>query len=1023
MFCRLLLPFEKHLRLKHKQDALANKTYSITAQASQPLVLTIKKVKKESPVSPSESPDDSLRLSAHEADIIRSPTSIDCRHVETNQELISKSEIFHANSNASIKASTALSLAISPKEEHARNMDDRKFECIKLQQGQYPATFKIEPGSGETAKCMSSPDITKSDGSSQSHHATNTTSTTVCAIPLYKVSEHASSFRKNSHTTTVNAKTILPKQSSFVIPVVSAVPGANANVTVSSFVPSVSSTTMTYHPLHGNEVTVITKARPVENFGPLSVNSALQNIHLQNQSQPVFKKRRGRPPKHAKAQIQLLASSVQKAELGYFDRAPNKNGTVIHNYSPHVGGEVPRSMHVHDKSTFNNTRIATTTTAVRGTRMCATETERRSARKAPVKMYEYVMMSDSMNNKLVKHKQGVIRFPNFTDQNEMKIKDIAGMPPEYLNPSLYMRTVDYGELCQLSGVNRDTNQPRIESVMSFSSKGCVPSTLMYEGHRGGRSSPKAGDVDADRIEKPAKNELETEIHGIKEEHPDQQDDGLSNGAEARSVIVGPPPLIPISKEGKRNKRKLLEHGDIAMITKGPEYRPCTPNKSSSQQISLMSDMKALKESFDKTIDQSLQDLRRVTENGTDRETNHSSGQRDKMEVYAADNERQTERHGRMSDPMYKGKYLAVSNHGELKVLTDRMDARHEDLYINANHQIAGRDTEHKQEYSPEHDASDRLLRIASRDSFASQMPHEPVNVHHSSPHTREQPNFGTDSERNCRTRSALAYERAIIESYEQRGIGKSKFGDDLIHSKYLEAIYSQDKGISAIEHASSDCIEQSRVSKHSHGNRDQRKDPRSQTETHHHIDSHHYIAHLHEHGSHPFYHDRHHHDHHQNHRIDHNKNDHRHNGHKSDHRTDHHHSDHLSDHHQCSNRHRSDHPRSDHSLSDRHHNGHPYPASVSPSEDMAALRYSMHHSDHRSGRHITAFQDAAHLDYSHPALFPGRSNSPSFERKHMMGLDRSPPPSTIHHSWYSHHMAVVGKDGSKSMYWHQQVHH
>eukprot|EP00795_Rhopilema_esculentum_P017509 gene17509-9129_t len=614
--------------------------------------------------------------------------------------------------------------------------------------------------------------------------------------------------------------------------------------------------------------------------------------------------------------------------------------------------------------------------------MCATETERRSAKKAPVKMYEYVMMSDSMNNKLVKHKQGVIRFPNFTDQNEMKIKDIAGMPPEYLNPSLYMRTVDYGELCQLSGVNRDTNQPRIESVMSFSSKGCVPSTLMYEGHRGGRSSPKAGEVDVDRIEKPTKNELETEVHGIKEEHPDQHDDGLSNGAEARSVIVGPPPLIPISKEGKRNKRKLLEHGDIAVITKGPENRPSPPSKGSSQQISLMSDMKALKESFDKTIDQSLQDLRRVTENETDRETNHSSGQRDKMEVYAADSERQTERHGRMSDPMYKGKYLAVSNHGELKVLTDRMDARHEELYINANHQIVARDTEHKQEYSHEHDASDRLLRIASRDSFASQMPHEPANVHHSSAHTREQPNFGTDSERNCRSRSALAYERAIIESYEQRGIGKSKFSDDLIHSKYLEAIYSQDKGISAIEHASSDCGEQSRVSKHSHGNRDQRKDPRSQTEAHHHIDSHHYIAHLHEHGS-----------------------------------------DHLSDHHQCSNRHRSDHPRSDHSLSERHHNGHPYPASVSPSEDMAALRYSMHHSDHRSGRHITTFQDAAHLDYPHHALFPGRGNSPSFERKHMVGLDRSPPPSTIHHSWYSHHMAVVGKEGSKAMYWHQQVHH
>ncbi|XP_065057756.1 uncharacterized protein LOC135685682 [Rhopilema esculentum] len=347
---KLLLPFEKHLRVKHKQDALANKTYSITAQASQPLVLTIKKVKKESPVSPSESPDDSLYLSAHEADIIRSPTSINCRHVETSQELISKSEIFHANNNANIKASTTLPMAVSPKEEHARNMDDRKFERTKLQQGQYPATFKIEPGSGETAKCMSNPDIAKSDGSSQNHHATNTTSTTVCAIPLYKVSEHAFSLRKNAHTTSINAKTILPKQSSFVIPVVSAVPGANANVTVSSFVPSVSSTTMNYHPLHGNEVTVITKARPVENFGPLSVSSALQNINLQNQSQPVFKKRRGRPPKHAKAQMQLLASSVQKSELGYFEKSPNKNGTVIHNYSPHVGGDVPRSMHVMIKA-------------------------------------------------------------------------------------------------------------------------------------------------------------------------------------------------------------------------------------------------------------------------------------------------------------------------------------------------------------------------------------------------------------------------------------------------------------------------------------------------------------------------------------------------------------------------------------------------------------------------------------------------------------------------------------------------
>ena len=826
------------------------------------------------------------------------------------------------------------------------------------------------------------------------------------------------------------------------------------------------------------EVSVITKA------GLLQKGSAeaSQTQSAQSQDSVIVKKRRGRPPKHFKVMIENNTS--QQIDSSTKSNVLQKATVPVYPSSQPTEASVSEATVISSKAiqpypVALTTQPVLTTSAISGVRMCAAESDtmRRPVKKAPVKVYEYVVTSDSVKAKLVKHQQGVIALPEASANHAISLVDVIVKPPgittsrvHMVNGTAYQNSSAIAELSHVAkvGTKSHGSYPRVETVMSFASKGCLPSTLMNRMNADhvktevGHVIPEVK-VKREHVENES-NHMKRHIVEVNNfddfplKFPKRERTGsmseIANGnaandhtgehvgremvhhLESKSIIIGPPPLVPIHKQKATDSlpsketqlpRSFRSHQDKAPLRLDSMrlHVSAAQGKNGPRHISLMSDVRAMKDSFDvdsiirplnKEIDQSLEDLRRAAGKSIHRENNQTAanGSRD---IYRIDQMNLVAHGGRKAslqtnrDLRAEHRYVPHSEHGELRVEVDRFEHHvpHSHIFEHQRRKSHDKDTQFHDVNENDLPANHHLLRIASNDNFLNQMYlHESSKRRHMStpreeashlPHSSaDLTYFGAHADKDHPSRSSAAQERADYEALKQRHAAQSaNLRGDFHFSKYKElglplekdnctdVIYRDASG------TRNDIAQHARHVK-VHGHREASldslmlmKDRRHevqmlQREPFHHGDTRHQSTVIH-----------------------------------------HEHSRHAS-------------PPFRH---EQHHNGRRLSreslSRESPHEDLTQMHYDHHHNAYRSSRHLSsAYQSSAgYLEYPHgvhPSYLIRERSPPVFEPKHVYMVDHSPPPSSMHHSWYNpHHVPVLGKDGSipmsNALFWHQKVRH
>ena len=1149
VFLRLLLPYERYLRTKHRQDALANKTYSITAQASQPLVLTIKKVKQQS--APKEANDSSLRSSSPSENeipelpevatskddtVVTPQQGIECKPISTCTDVANNikcdTEAHETNEVPCADACSTPPNVIIPT-TFSSNVDTQEQGCISATSinGLHSASIAINPVVMITTKERS---VTRPFATVASKpifaalvkplpSSTNTavnksqivTPVSISCVPIIVSGESLKQGLGNQISTTSAVKTEpnITKSEIFVQPMIfsdqrnggiasvaTGPPNQKEILSKRVLIPVMPISTTMPSPLfiissHSNEqpntlskvlssvsptkeVSVITKA------GLLQKGSveASQTQSTQSQDTVVVKKRRGRPPKHSKITIENSTSQqidsstksnfIQKATVPVNPSSQQTEASILES-------NVISSKPIQPFPIALTTQPVLTTSATSGIRMCAAESDtmHRPVKKGPVKMYEYVVTSDSVKAKLVKHQQGVMALPEASANHAVSLVDVIVKPPgittsrvHMVNGTAYQNSSAIAELSHIAkmGTKSRGSYPRVETVMSFASKGCLPSTLMNRmnadhvktevGHVMPEVKVKREHVENDSNHmkrhiaevnnlddfplKFAKRERTGSMSEIANGSAGNDHTGDDVGREMlhhldlKSVIIGPPPLVPIHKQKATDSlpskeaqlpKSFRNHQDKAPLRLDSMrlHVSAAQGKNGPRHISLMSDVRAMKDSFDvdsiirplnKEIDQSLEDLRRAAGKSIHRETNQTSanGARDVYHVdqmnMVAHGDRKTSLQTNR-DLRVEHRYLPLSEHGELRVEVDRFEHHvpHSHVFEHQRRKSHDKDTQFHDVNENDLSSNHHLLRIASNDNFLNQMYlHESAKRRHMAtpreeashlPHSSaDLTYYGVHADKDHPSRSSAAQERADYEAFKQRHTAPSaNLRGDFHFSKYKELRLPLEKD---------NCTDviyrdapgpRNDISQHArhvkvHGHREASldalmlvKDRRHevqmlQREPYHHGETRHQSSVIHHehsrHASPPFRHEQ----------------------------------------------HLNGRRLSRESLSRE-----------SPHEDLAPMHYDHHHNAYRSSRHLSsAYQSSAsYLEYPHgvhPSYLIRERSPPVFEPKHVYMVDHSPPPSSMHHSWYNpHHIPVLGKDGSiplsNALFWHQKVRH
>lgn len=1150
----MLLPYERYLRTKHRQDALASKTYAITAQASQPLVLTIKKVKQQS--APKQASDSSSRSSSpNENEIPNLPVLAKPKNgeaVTTQQDGNYKQISIPKDVASNIKwdtdahetrkvpttdpCSTPSNVIIPATSNSKVQAQEQGHISITSINGLYSASITANPVVMITTKERSATRPLATVASkpifaalvkplpSSTNTAVNTpqivTPVSISCVPIIVSAESLKqgfgskilttnavktepnvtksellvqpmmfSDQRNGSiasfaTGAPNQKEILPKRVLIpVMPISTTMPSpifiisshSNEQSNTQSKVLSTVSPT--------KEVSVITKAMPLQKGSVEASHAQL----TQNQDTVVVKKRRGRPPKHSKVIIENNKSQHIDSST---KNNVHKTATIpVYSSCQQVEAAVPEANIISSKAIQPypialTTQPVLTTSATSGIRMCAAESDLmcRPMKKGPVKVYEYVVTSDSVKAKLVKHQQGVIALPEESTNHAVSLVDVIVKPPgittsrvHMMNGAAYHNSSAIAEeLSHIArmGTKSHGSYPRVETVMSFANKGCLPSTLMSRINADHVKTEVAHVIPEVKVKREhvesESNHMKRRIVEVnnfndfslkfarKERTSSGSMNESSNGSagndntreridremfhhlESKSVIVGPPPLVPIHKQKANDNvpskeaqlpKSFSSHQDKAPLRLDSmrSHVSAAKGRHGPRHISLMSDVRAMKDSFDvdsiirplnKEIDQSLEDLRRAAGKSIHRETNRTAanGSRD---IYHADQLNLVGHGDRKAslqtnrDVRVEHRYVPHSEHGELRVEVDRFEHHvpHSHMFEHQRRKSYDKDTQFHDVSENDLHANHHLLRIASNDNFVNQMYlHESTKRRHMPSHTpREEAShlprssadltlFGVHAEKDHRSRSSSVQERADYEAFQQRHAAQSaSLRGDFHISKYkelglpsakdqfAEVIYRDASG------TRTDITQHTRhVKVHGHREasldslmlvKDRRQEVQMlQREPYHHGDTHHQSSVIH-----------------------------------------HEHSRHAS-------------PPFRH---EQHHNGRRLSresiSRESPHEDLIQMHYDHHHNAYRSSRHLSsAYQgSASYPEYPHgvhPSYLTRESSPPVFEHKHVYMADHSPPPSSMHHSWYNpHHLPVLGKDGSipisNALFWHQKVRH
>ncbi len=760
----MLLPFEKHLRVKHKTDAMPLKTYSVTSQVSQPLVLTIKTIKQEDeakdtvtssqessaantfaesrnrkqasaccPVIASKAGawgfenDDraKTRLVSHcDLEVISSgvwqsvstavsspistAASISMITAASTPPSIQSPSVTTASSMKTILPSTS-KIILCPRNNILTNVttsfdanivyrplvsssvntpcvntgpNDTSFVITGSANAKsiYTTSNKLllsrHPCSSETSQQSSVPTkeglvlsvchqhsggvergasqattlvkelnndscIIKSSSCVSSCVLSSSTKTNSCIQSTFPISKEPYEFgtgkteqrsiETNSNslasdvlsadiTTSISNKQSLPVVKSEVAPLTTTNQMVNAR------------------DARKKEVSVIIKANPQdEQLQTILERSNDGNSITSQNTTTVSKKRRGRPPKYLKNRI---VENVPKVSLNL---SPNSTAN-----KEHVISVAPKNTTVISHATISNASQPPTVykplalQAIDPQQRSTDNASRKTPKATPVKMYEYVMAAGSTQAKLVKHKQGVISLPKTTaihpTQSNVSVK---------LYPNAVLKN-SAAERAALGGITSSTfsvlddfsnghhivtiPNPTLEKGNSFvidqSSLNINILNHNAQNESSGTNSDK-GNLKQDKPELPETLSVEsrTVVISGKKEH-----------CQARSVIVGPPPLVPITKpndcknSGSVNStdRPCKSVGSSSGFDSGNNALLSGRAKASNDltHISLVPDYKSMKESLDvisfmkplsRGIDDSIEDLRRIT--GANTKTN------------------------------------------------------------------------------------------------------------------------------------------------------------------------------------------------------------------------------------------------------------------------------------------------------------------------------------------------------------------------------------------------------------------
>ena len=822
-----MLPFEKYLRIKHRQDALSSKTYSISAQASQPLVLKIKTIKNEnidgSPTTPSTLPTEPEHLQSS-IDLPNAELASGCSYNQINIFDCSGTQQTNKPKEKDPFASiphSAVSRDPLKREEgiFSVNVDatmnknslsksfpwsDKDVELQSVATCRVPVIFPYSKIHGNTSNCLS---------------------TTLQTTPSSAVNKNS---KKEYLKSDQVSKTVLPQRSGTLQFQTSCMTPISSYSFISS-----SSSTLSYltstsvhdsHPIMMDYTAAkVPKQDLSQSEGSMPTRVHAPNIFHQCQNSHVMKKKRGRPPKHAKPCVEVVRFNSSKGVAAYGEVAC----VTLPSSSPCLAGEGTRL----PEDFLRHHQVTIPTPSLGSNRMCTSEAEKRPFKKGSVRMYEYTVKSDSSSAKMVKHQQGTI--PSLYSPKDSTI--IISRPTISVSEGNFGKQPSVQQVSEVTDVsqpitlnsNIPTHYPRVETVMSYTSKGCLPSTLMKEKEENVSLSKVKFIGSGSKLEEKctAHNEMKTvqnindtlqafrkdfrvkainNISCIKEQSEMKEEQGSRDKRSlgSRSVIAGPPPLVPIDKR-KEYIPKREEELDTVTTEKYPRdseekddylHGKTNPQRIGDiEQISFFSDIKAVRESFNvdsiirpltKTIDRSLAHFRKVAVNEFDKNSSSKSknGKHDELFVKHREKEGEAKCHD-----SFRGLHptnLELRSHDQLKIKVDHSLTPNETEYERNYEASQAEKQEDPDLHTTLEDSNQRLLRIASSDNFEGYSKEV-------SKHTSQNEGIKTDfSNGNGGQRLPSHYGRHNFESCVSRF---SKYGYDFIHPSKQDIVCLSEK--------------------------------------------------------------------------------------------------------------------------------------------------------------------------------------------------------------------------------------
>jgi len=657
---KLLLPFEKYLRIKHHEDALPCKTYSISAQTNQPLVLKIKTIKNETIddcVAKVKSP-----LLLTEQEQLQSPcysstgnfsnsysykpiNILGCQGiVKGNKSKVSDpfTPSHHLDLGQDFVwdgSETSHSPVIVHTSVSKSSMQQKESNCQIDGAGRVPVIFPYSTENTSNNNCPS--DIWQSFPSPTDKRFVKRFPETVSTQSYWQRPAQAPTaiFPRNESLTEFHSIDIAPTSSYCSVSI-------NASSTPLPNTCWSSGSVSTNQPATND----YTKTKTWRKEFPQSEMNRTTKMQAKSISQQfgnsqIMIRKRGRPPKHS-------------ADFEVIRFTSNQSNAVLQVVGctsfPFSGSCLAGAGRYHLDMSSRSNQVTTPTPSLGRSRMCTAEVD---SRKGNVQAYKYVIEPDSSHT--VKHHQVVT--PAMGDPADVSTKrvkpDFPSSGTSFRNQSSILTFSSASDVHQDTNLDSKflTHYPRVKTVMSFANNGCLPSALIRDkveklplakvSHVGSISNHTTNSDERKLYTLTDTSQIcrtDSLLRSVKETKSVNNENILKGEQELvderclepRPVIPGPPPLVPIEKRNENvYKNEEVDKTASEQCPKDHFERVNWPHRTTNlrkesdiEQLSFVSDLEAMKESFNvesiirpmtKTIDQSLAKFKKVAVNEFD----------------------------------------------------------------------------------------------------------------------------------------------------------------------------------------------------------------------------------------------------------------------------------------------------------------------------------------------------------------------------------------------------------------------